>query len=258
MITFNNFNLNDRINYIVTSIDKGRGSAERGIDYGYVSTREGIKILSEEYRERRIEIRGIVFADTVDNFRTAVDNMKEELSESSAHLIIDETNRYYVATPSVVEISDMGGEITSADFSVSFIAELPFALGSELTTNYTSISGTTTTAGYVSISGTAYARPTLTYYIPDGDGLGFTTLSGITITHTESGNFVTWSGSNPLTYSGTAIFNYNTNSVVIRGTEDDFSGLFNVWNPGDNNFNVTYSGLSVGGSWKLSYNPRYV
>lgn len=259
-ITFNGFNLNDGVNYIVQEISDGRGIAERNIQYGEISSREGVKLLSEEYRRRVINISGIVFADTADNFQVAIDNLKSNLGGSSAQLIVDDTGRYYTATVSSIDISDAGAEITSTNFNISFFCEMPFALAGLHTTNYTVPSGSTSVVGAITISGTAPARPVMTYYIPDGDGVGRTTTSGITIEHIETGNYVTWSGtysSRPVLYSGTIAFSYDNNSVIVRGTEEDYNGLFDTWSIGANNFSVTYSGLAVGGSLVLSYNPRY-
>lgn len=259
-ITFNGFNLNDGQNYISTAIPGGRGTAPRGIISNEVAFREGVKFLSEEYREKIITVIGTVYADDITTFREKVDDLKQELSYVQGQLVIDETGRYYTATAGEVDISDEGAEITAAKFSVELRCELPFALAASQSVNFVVTSGVNTLSSSVTITGTAPARPTITFNIPDGDGIGRTTISGITITHTPTGNYITWSGtgtSRPLIYSGEVNFNYNNNSVIVRGAEEDFAGLFSLWEPGANAFTFSISGMSVGGSLDFIYNPRY-
>jgi predicted phage tail component-like protein len=161
MISFDNLNLNDRVNYIVTHISQGRGMANRSIGLASVASREGVKILSDEYREKIIVISGIVFASDSVTFIDIMDAMKMKLAGVGKQLIIDDSDRYYVASVRNMSISDMGSEVTSADFTIEFTCEIPFALGNLHTTNYIVPSGVTTVSGLISISGTAPARPPL-------------------------------------------------------------------------------------------------
>jgi predicted phage tail component-like protein len=260
MISFDNLNLNDRVNYIVTHISQGRGMANRSIGLASVASREGVKILSDEYREKIIVISGIVFASDSVTFIDIMDAMKMKLAGVGKQLIIDDSDRYYVASVRNMSISDMGAEVTSADFTIEFTCEIPFALGNLHTTNYIVPSGVTTVSGLISISGTAPARPQIQYNIPDGNGTSRTTTSGMIMYHDTTGNYVTWSGtnaSNPLIYSGSVIFNYNNSSVTVRGAEEDWAGLFSLWDTGENAWKTTFSGMAVGGTLSFTYNPRY-
>jgi len=260
MIGFDNLNLNDGVNYITTNISRGRGTASRSISLGSVASREGVKILSDEFREKSIVIMGVVFAEDSTTLLDIVDNFKKTLAGVGKQLKIDNTDRYYIATCRSLDISDMGADVSSADFVAEFSCEIPYALANLHTTNYIVPSGVTTTSGLITISGTAPARPQIQYNIPDGDGAGRTTISGIIMHHDTTGNYITWSGtntSNPLTYSGSVVFNYNNSSVVVRGTEEDWAGLFSLWDTGDNNWTTTFSGMAVGGTLSFTYNPRY-
>lgn len=262
MITYNGFNLNDGTNYIIQSITMGRGTAPRIIGVEDIATREGARIVSDEYRAKYISMEGVVFADDADSFQTAIDDLKQNLDVSGKHLVIDDTGRYYVATPTgQVTISDESAGITSADFAVEFVCGVPFALGAERSLIWTLTSGVSSQDFEVTVSGTTFARPSITFTIPDGDGIGATSISGLTIDHVTTGNYVTWSGTastNPLTYSGTMIFNYNNTSLTERGTASDFGGIFDIWTVGLHDFSVIYSGMSVGGQLQFAYNPRYL
>jgi predicted phage tail component-like protein len=256
-ITFNGFNIDDNTNYIVTSIKGDRGMPSRNVITKEISRREGVRILGDNFRAKKISIQGAVYDDTVSGFESKLDDLKKRLANFQGELQIDD-DRTYTATVQSLDIAETSEALTWGSFNIDFVVNEGFATGSLQTVSLTATSGITTVSGLVTISGTAFMRPTLGITIDDGSGL--TAISNIDVTHLNTGEIVSWSGTvvgGNLNRGDVLLFNYDNYTILRNGTSQDYTGIFSKWEPGDNTFVVTFTAAPPGGTIDLSYTPNY-
>lgn len=256
--TFNNFSFND--SGFITERIEHKSFADRSAIRSKIARREGVKLQSTEFGEKEITIVGAIIKSSASELQASIDSMKKFIQEEEGALVI-ETGRTYRATVTNLVIPDEHYNQSKANFELTLVSSDPFAEGSQLTVTQVVPSGLTTFSGFVMISGTFFVRPTITYNAPAGDGVGLTRISKIALTHMPTGQQVTVSGfgsGTSLVYNNTVSFNFDNFSTLEGSTAKDNSGSFARWSAGDNNYLLTFSGVSVGGTLQLSYNPRYI
>lgn len=256
MATYNGFNLDDGINYIITNDDE-RSQAGRVVSAQKVAAREGVIFLGDDFDKKVVMINGIVFADDSATFKSKLDALKKALNVPNKSLVFD--NITYTATLTAFKASTTSEAQTMCSYTAEFEVPLGFGLGDYLTVNLPVTSGVVTLSGSITISGTVYTRPTITYNAPSGSGE--TSVNKITITHTPTGQAITWSGTGvdtTVNYSGAVIFNYDNFTVNKDGAQDDWSGVFSEWDTGSNDFVVAFENSVEGGTINITYNPYYL
>jgi hypothetical protein len=112
----------------------------------------------------------------------------------------------------------------------------------------------------MTISGSFYNSPEITF--TSVGTVGTTTVSGFRLDHVQSGHYVSWSGtvSYPnLEYGAELALNYDQQKLTIDGDEYDYGGNFLTrWEPGTNQFTITFGGGTQGGTLEITHRPRYV
>lgn len=252
---FNNFSLND--DTFITERVVFKGFADRAVIRANLARREGIKLLNTEFGEKEITVEGVVVTDSASDLQTSLDNMKKALTQEEGTLEI-ESGRSWTASVLNVVIPDEHYSLSKAPFQITFLCTDPFAEGVLLSTIQDIASGYYTYSGSINISGTLFARPTITYVPPSTTGN--TNINSFSINHSSSGQEITISGfgSGGLDYDQNIALNMDTLSILVDGSESDFTGGFSRWEPGENNFTVTVSGRHVGGYIQIEYQPRYL
>ena len=253
--TFNTFSFNDD-NFITERIFF-KGWGDRAITRAKVNRREGIKLLSTEFGQKEVTLAGIVVANSATQLQSLLDNFKKELTDEEGDLII-ETGRTFKASVQNLVIQTQHYNQSVAPWEVTFVSTDPFAEGSLLSVTEVVPSGLLTFSGFVNISGTLFARPTIVFN-PAGAS-GNTNINNMVINHIPSGQDITVSGfgAGGLDADQDVTINYDNLSVLQGSTAKDNTGSFARWEPGNNNYTITVSGIHVGGTVTLSYRPRYL
>lgn len=256
--TFNGFSLQDD-NYITSRVEHHTAPA-RGVRLAKITAQPGSLQLGEEFGEKRIKLSGHILGSDAIDLRSKIDDLNKNVVKEVAKTLTIDSNRSYTATCSQSVISDPAYAVDYVPFELEFICADPFAYGDTHNVNWTVASGTTTTTKTVTISGSVFAEPTITFTSVGTSG--YTTTSGIRLAHTNSGTFTAWSGtiSGPkLAYGNFVAFNYGNQTVTTSGVSHDYSGnMLSRWEPEPNEFTVTFSGTTQGGTLALAYQPRYI
>ena len=253
---FSGFSLQDD-NYITTNITY-RGWPVRDDTTKPISRKPGVKLLSEEFGDKRIRIRGYILGSSPSDLKSKIDSLNTELQKVSQILKID-TDRRYTATCTYVSVSDPHYAQDFVPYEAEFLCADPFAYTDEITATMTIVSGTSAQTFTTTISGSYFAEPSLRYETTSGSGT--TTTSGVRLEILNSGEYVDWAGSDNgtiLSYSSSMTFDYKTFKVLQDVTQRNHTGVFSRWEPGSQSFKITFGGGVQGGNLKISYSPRYL
>lgn len=257
---FDGFVLQDD-NYVTSEIEY-RTSPNRSLEYERLGRRPGVKLFSHEFAERKVKLSGFILADDATDLQSKIDDLHRNVTRKDEGALYITSSRSATATVTSVGIADPHYAQDFVPFEVEFLLADPFFYGSSQTVNIPVTSGTVTTNHTITISGSVFAMPTLTYSAPTGVGMDFTTTSGIIVTYTNTGETLTWSGSNvsnpSLAYGGSVSFDYNNHRILEDTSEVNNKGVFSRWEPETVSFGVTFSGTALGGSLSMSYVPRYL
>ena len=255
---FSAFSLQDA-NYITTEIEN-RTWPTRDLTTEKIARKPGTKFIAEEFGERRIRMEGYILGSNASDLITKIDNLYATLQKKSQILQI-QSGRYYTASVASVSIGDPHYSQTFVPFELEFLCADPFAYGTPLKAVATVTSGTIVQAYTTVISGSYFAEPNLIYKTPT-IGTGDTTTSGIRISHQQSGEWVDWTGTGTsdvyIDYNNSMTFDYKTYKVLQGTTQRNQTGTFARWEPGTNNWTITYGGNTVGGTLEINYTPRYL
>ena len=259
MATFNGFNINDGANYIIHQIEH-RGMPVRDLDTAKITGRPGVKLLSDEFAEKKIRARGSVIGSSASDLQSKIDNLHKNITRVVEKTLTIDSGRDYKATVNNLIVGDPKYANNYVPFEIEFLCSDPFAYGASQTVSQTVASGVSSLQETVSISGTVFAEPTITFTSTGSNGS--TTTSGIIINHAPTGDQVTWSGTTTnltLGYGDYVAFNYKSQSLTTSGVTHDYGGsLLTRWEPGSNQFTTTFSGMTQGGTLDFQYQPRYI
>lgn len=260
MISINGLNLSDNINYLVEEVAY-RGTPDRDIIAQPISTRPGDKLITTEWREKTITVKGRVFSPTASGIQPYIDALQQNMAVQSTPLIID-TGRTYTVSLKKLDIPTQFFNTAMVEYTATLQAVDPFAYGPTLTVSGLTLSGIVTFSGSVTISGTVFAEPTLTL-TPTTSGLlaGHSGIKTFQTTYTTTGEILTISGLNSgdFQYGVADAMDYKNFLVTISGVSTDYAGVFSRWEPGIRNFTISVtSGLPNGYQWAFSYQPRYL
>lgn len=254
---FDGFSLQDD-NYIMSEINY-RIIPKRRIETDKILRRPGVKILSSDFTERIVTMKGVIVADSVDELRTKIDDFHTNITRKENGLLYIESDRSASAIIDNVTIADPYYNQSYVPIEIQFLMADPFFYGAQQVTTWTVTSGVSSTSYTITVSGSVFAEPSITYYAPGSTG--YTTTSGILLDYLSSAEQITWSGgtgSNTLNYGGTVTFDYIEHLVTENTTNVHPTGVFSRWEPGVTNFNITFSGCAQGGTLQFAYQPRYL
>ncbi len=223
-----------------------------------ISRKPGVKLLAEEFGERRIRLSGYILGSDPSDLRTKIDDMNIQLQKASSALKI-ETNRTYTATCTYISIADPHYAQDFVPYEAEFLCADPFSYGDETTATITIASGTTIQTFTTTISGSYFAEPTFRYESPTATGT--TTTSGIRLEVSNSGEYADWDGDDngtAIDYSSSMTFDFKTYKILQATTQRNHTGVFSRWEPGSQSFKITFGGGVVGGTLKIAYSPRYL
>jgi len=254
---FSSFSLQDD-NYITEELTY-RGWPVRDTATKPISRKPGVKLLSEEFGEKRIRLRGFILGSSPSDLKDKIDDLNTTLQKHSQSLKID-TDRSYTATCTYISIADPHYAQDFVPFEAEFLCANPFAYANEVSATMTIASGIVIQTFTVTISGSYFAEPSFRYETPSGSG--DTTTSGVRLEVLNSGEYADWNGgaSNGeyLDYSSSMTFDFKTFKILQDTTQRNHTGVFSRWEPGTQDFQITFGGGCLGGSLKIAYSPRYL
>lgn len=254
---FDGFSLQD--DNIVTQDVTYRTIPSRSLDTEKLARRPGVKTLSTDFAERKVEIAGVIIASSVSTLRDAIDNFHSNVTRKNSGALYIESDRSANAIVSTVAIADPHYSQSMVPFQIEFLLSDPFYYGTQQTVSWTVPSGTATLSQSITISGSVFAEPYIQYTAPGSSG--HTTVSGIYLKYGPTAEVVTWSGtqgSTTASYGDIILFDYPSHQIFQNSTGVDVDGVFARWEPGSTAFTVTFSGTAPGGTLQFSYQPRYL
>lgn len=256
-ITFDGFSLEDS-NYIISDLNY-RGGPRRDLIPQKTSRRPGVKYTNVEFSERQINMSGYILGSSVSDLKDKIDNMFKNIVRKAEGTLVIDSDRSINAVASQVIIEDPHYTKTFVPFELEFRSTEPFWKGAQQIIDLTVVSGTGTFTYTTTISGSAFAEPYFTYSAPSGSG--DTNTTGLSINYGPTGQTVTWSGTGggetSIQYSDVVQFDWGHQIITRNQANEEPSGVFARWEPGETSFTVTFSGTSVGGTLQMAYQPRY-
>ncbi|MHA1842396.1 MAG: distal tail protein Dit [Candidatus Heimdallarchaeota archaeon] len=244
--------------YITTEIEY-RTWPSRSVTTKKIARKPGSKFVAEEFGEKRIDIRGYIKGTSIADLKSKIDDLYTVLQKTSQLLQI-ESGRYYTASVASMAVGDPHYSQDFVPFELQFVCADPFAYGDPVSATATVTSGTVIQTFSTTISGSYFAEPSIIYTAPSGSG--DTTTSGIRILHKQSGEWADWKGAGTediyLDYGDSITFDYKNYKVLQGTTQRNYTGTFSRWEPGTNEFEVTFGGNTVGGTIEITYTPRYL
>jgi hypothetical protein len=253
-ITFSGFSLQNDT-YRVENIEH-RHLANKIIDRKDKPRRGGFDIVDTFYNQKEIAISGWILADTKENLRIAVDNLKRNLNPQEENLDInygDDIIRYK-ATVSNMTVQEAHYHITRIPFNITFLT-LPWGTES----NSLDDSKTITTSTYtnsINVGGSYGPFPILRWTV---SGTPTTEVSKIKFENKETNDFIEVPGLS-LSSSGSYLEIDIENMTVMEGgtTNKDFEGVFPFFISSTNSYETTVSGSGFTLVQKITYFPTYL
>jgi hypothetical protein len=241
-------------NEIIVSSVQYRQMAERVMNTSPISRRSGNKYLSDEFTTKTIVMEGHVVSNSTSGLIGVVDNMHRYLALSQQDLIIDDTDRVYIATCSKAEFPELSFTRSTTPFTLEFLSVQPYAYGDNLNATFVMPSGVTTQTITTYISGSAYAEPQLSLTtIGTAGNAGFTKIQ---VNHTNTGGQVVISGT--WSQNTETVLNYDNATITISGLLTDYTGNFTSFPVGTNSLQISFTGNNdFGVSGQLTYLPRF-
>jgi hypothetical protein len=252
MITINGLVI-DSDPYLIEEINY-KNVPTRDQQTAIVTRKPRIKLLSNEWQQKEIEIKGRVFGSTPTDLLTKLDTLQQNMAVQSAALSID-SGRTYTVDLKAMDIPTQFYNVTMVSYTAKLLATDPFAYGTLLTASGTVASGIGNVTGTLTISGSVFAEPLLTIN-PKGANIGDSGIKAMKFTYTPTAEALTISGM--FNYAAPVIVDFRNFLVTNSGVSSDYLGSFSRFTPGSNSFTITVtSGVNNGFNYGFSYQPRY-
>lgn len=254
---FEGFSLQDS-NYISSTITY-RNIPSRSLSSEKIARKPGVKLLSTDFGSKDVSISGYILGSSASDLQTKIDSFHSNVTRKNAGTLYVDTDRYGTATVKSVAIGDPHYAQDMVPVDIEFLMADPFFRSSQQSVTIAIAAGTATSSETITISGSVFAEPSIIYRAPAGAGQ--TTTSGVKIEYQGTGETVTWSGTGATTtlaYGSSVTFDYAVHTILEDTTEVDLEGYFSRWEPGVQNFIVTFSGTAAGGQLEFNYDPRYL
>ena len=265
-ISYNSYNLQTTVDPENTVMSRDilyRHMGDKNIVLRSDTIRDGFDVVSVNYSQKIITVRGLLKSDSQANLRLLRDAFMSALRPNERNLDIDdgsETIRYKASVQSI-DVPEEFFHITILPFSIEFLAQ-PFAKA----TTYTAVTlGTNEGADFshtFTVTGTYKAKPTVTFVVDDGDNLNYIEL--------ENGENLDWirvakeALLTDLFVDGDQI-EINCEDETVRllraaaWSNVDFTGIFPSLMVGSNKLNITLNkSAAVQVDASLVYYPTYL
>lgn len=255
LVVFERFSLADNVNVVCTHLlDSG---PTRELIGGSIPRYDGTFVTADYYRERIIEVRGIVQANTAAALDALLDTMRKKLRtrEGSLDITRNGAAKRYVATLMNYDelFADRDGyHITFCPFVARFSCRTPFGTDRTYSSEFLTLTASPTNQVAVN-AGTIHTQPVCE--------LIFTAVSSVTTVNVKrvDGDGKTL---DEIEYVGSIaandilIFDSEEKEVTKNGSPQEYTGGFPVLEPDSNIIQVTINGTFSADTtirWKNAY-----
>ncbi len=245
----------------ITSNIRKTSTPERSVETDIVSRRPGVRLLNDEFRARNVIIEGYVMGNSPSDLQSKLDSFNVAVTAKTSGQLAIDGGRTATAVVESVEYDENPYNTDFLPYKLHLLLTDPFFYGSQVSANFTLVSGTNTFTIPITISGSYRANPLISLIV---DGTSEETLTKrIDLSYDSTGETITWSGSASdvfLGYGETVLFDFNTQLITLNTAIQNTRGAFADFEPGSRNITITFSGTGdwPGGSGSVSYQPRYL
>ena len=257
-ISYNSYDLQTTTNTssIIMSRDiVYRSLPQKNIILKQDTIRDSFDVVSVNYSQKIITVRGLLKSDSEANLRTLRDAFMSALNPNEKNLDIDYgsgTIRYKASVESI-NVPEEFFHITTLPFEISFLCE-PFGKATS-TTSVNLNSGNAISASPYnespSITGTYKAKPTITITINSE-----TDMTVLKWDNVDTGDWI--QVSTAFSASDVLVINCEDETVKLNGTDQDFTGVFPNFDSGSNSLTLTVTATAFNLNASFFYYPTYL
>lgn len=216
--------------------------------------RDSFDIVDVKYSRKIITVTGWLISNNVTNLRTLRDNFMHHLRPSEGSLTINDGsgNLVYKATVQSIDVPEEFWHIAQLPFTITFLCE-PFGKGALLSpTAWTAIS-TGATNKSACIDGTYKAKPIITITVVTESDLTIFKWDNVT-----TGDWIQVEPSSGFANLDVLVINCENETVTLNGSDQDFTGVFPLFNPRINNITLTTTAIACNVTVSYTYYPTYL
>ena len=255
LVVFDGFSLADNASSFVTHLLDS--APTRDILGKAIPRDDGAFVNADFWREKRIEVRGIVKKSTNALLEAYLDTVRKNLGGTEKNLDItrDSGNivRRYIATlenPHELFADRRYYHNTFCPYVARFVCKTPFATDRDYSSQNIQVTTSPETDG-VSYGGTIEGKPIFVLVFNAANS-----VTAMTVKNDDTGEELTYTGT--LSAGDQLEIDSENNTVKLNGTEVDYSGAFPTLNIGDNTIRYTPTGSSWDIRATIKYKNRYL
>ncbi len=241
-------------NTILTSNITYRHLSQKDIITREDTIRDSFDIVDVKYSRKIITVTGWLISDSSANLRTLRDNFMHHLRPSEGDLTIDygSSTLVYKATVQAIDVPEEFWHITQLPFTATFLCE-PFGKAALLSPTAWTTIGTGATNRSACITGTYKAKPTITITVVTETDMTILRWDNVTI-----GDWIQVEPSGGFNNGDILVINCENETVTLNGTDQDFTGVFPLFNPRINNITLTITSTNCNLTASYTYYPTYL
>lgn len=216
--------------------------------------RDSFDVVNVHYSRKMIIVRGWLISDSQANLRTLRDNFMNNLRPNEGDLEIDYGSGTIIYKASVQSIMapEEHWNITQIPFEIEFLCE-PFGKGTLLSPAAWTTVGPGATNKTPSITGTYKAKPTITITV-----VSETNMTIFKWDNTSIGDWIQVEPSGGFSAGNVIVINCENETVTLGGSDEDFTGVFPLFDPGTNNITLTITADACNVTVDYTYKPTYL
>ena len=231
-----------------------RGLPSKNIILRSDTIRDGFDVVSVNYSQKIITVRGLLKSNSEANLRTLRDAFMSALRPNEEDLVIDYGSGtiIYKASVQSIDVPEEFFHITILPFSIEFLCE-PFGKAALLSPAAWTGIGTGATNKTPSITGTYKAKPTITITVVTETDMTIFKWDNVT-----TGDWIQVEPSGGFANGDVVVINCENETVTLNGSNQDFTGVFSLFDPGTNNITLTITASACNVTVSYTYKPTYL
>ena len=257
-ITYNSYDLQTTASAASTIMSRDilyRSLPQKNIILKQDTIRDSFDVVSVNYSQKIITVRGLLKSDSQTNLKTLRDAFMSALGSDEKNLDINDGSGIirYKASVQSIDVPEEFFNITILPFEISFLAE-PFGKATSTTSANLNSGGAISASPYnesVSITGTYKAKPTITITINTE-----TDMTAFKWDNVTTGDWIQVSAT--FSNGDVVVIDCEDETVKLNGTDQDFTGVFPNFDSGSNSLILTVTATLFNLNASFSYYPTYL